>query len=67
MLGILARWFRRRRTAVVAFLALALRLVLIVGSLGVLVASAWIAWGLAPGLAALGVTGLLLEWIVKRR
>lgn len=67
VLGILARWMRRRGREVRAFLVLAMRFVLIVGSLGVLVASAWVAWGLAPGLAALGVAGLLLEWVVKRR
>lgn len=65
VLGILARWLGRRRVQVAAFLAVALRLVLVVGGLGMI---SWAAWGVAWQLGALavGVSLLLLEWVVKR-
>jgi hypothetical protein len=66
MLGILARWVRRKRRAILPFLAVALRLLLVVGGLGMLTAAAW-ALALPAGLAAGGVSLLLLEWIVKRQ
>jgi len=65
MLGVLGRWLRRRRAQVSAFLAVALRLVLVVAGLGALVAAAWML-AVPAGLAAAGVSLLLLEWIIKR-
>lgn len=66
MLGILARWIRRRGREVSAFLLVAVRFVLIVAGLGLLVVAAWDMSHVA-GLAAGGVSLLVLEWIVKRR
>lgn len=57
--GVIAR-AREARTAI-----------LTVAGLGSLTASAWVAFGLAPGLAATGVAALVLEFLtddeVKRR
>lgn len=66
VLGILARWARRRRVAVLTFLAVALRLLLVVAGLGLLTSAAW-ALALPAGLATAGFSCLVLEWIVKRR
>lgn len=65
-LGILARWVQRRRRDVAAFLAVALRLLLVVAGLGLLTSAAW-ALALPAGLATAGLSCLVLEWIVKRR
>lgn len=67
MLGILARWLRRRGRALWPVVLVAFRFVIILGSLAALAAGAWVTWGLGAGLAASGVAGLLLEWVVKRR
>jgi hypothetical protein len=66
VLGILARWMRRRRSAILPALRLFLRFVLILGALGMFTAAAWIL-ALPAGLAAGGVSLLLLEWTVKRQ
>jgi len=66
MLGIMARWLGRRRAQVGAFLAVAVRFVLVVAGLALLVAAAWGASRIA-GLAAGGVACLVLEYVVKRR
>lgn len=65
-LGILARWARRRRVAVLTFLGIALRLLLVVAGLVLLTSAAW-ALALPAGLATAGLSCLVLEWIVKRR
>jgi hypothetical protein len=66
MLGILARWLRQRRREAGAFLAVALRFVLVVAALGLITLSAYgVAWQL--GALVGGLSLLLLEWIVKRR
>jgi hypothetical protein len=66
MLGILGRWLRARRREVGAFLAVALRFVLVVAALALITLSAYgVAWQL--GALVAGISLLLLEWIVKRR
>ncbi len=65
VLGILARWARRRRAAILPVLLVLVRLVLVVGGLGLLTAAAW-SLALPAGLAAAGISLLLIEWIVKR-
>lgn len=66
VLGILARWMRRRRSAILPALRLFLRFALILGALGMLTAAAW-DYSRISGLAAGGVSLLLLEWAVKRQ
>ena len=66
LLGVLARWLRRRGRDVRAFLLVAVRFALVVAGLGLLVMAAWQASHVA-GYAAGGVALLVLEWIVKRR
>jgi len=66
VLGILARWLRGRGREVRAFLLVLARFLLIVGGLGALTASLWVL-ALPARLAGLGVSLLLLEWLVKRR
>ena len=62
----LARWLTRRRREVGAFLAVALRFVLVVAGLGLLTVAAW-SLAEPAGYAAGGVSCLILEWVVKRR
>lgn len=65
-LGVLGRWFARRRREVSAFLLVAVRFVLVVAALGLITLSAYgVAWQL--GALVGGLSLLLLEWIVKRR
>lgn len=66
VLGVLGRWLQRRRAQLVAFLTIAVRFVLVVAGLGLLSAAAW-RWSMIAGLAAAGVSCLILEWAVKRR
>lgn len=66
MLGILARWLRRRSRDVRAFLTVALRFLLVVAGLASIAYGVWTLahWaGYITGGAAL----LVLEWVVKRR
>lgn len=56
----------KHRARLVAFLALAMRFVLVALGLGLLSAAAWVLSDVA-GLAAAGVSCLVLEWAVKRR
>jgi len=65
-LGILGRWLSRRRVQVVAFLVIAVRFTLTVAGLGFLSYAAW-QWSSIAGSAAVGVSLLLLEYVVKRR
>ena len=66
MIGIFARWLRQRRRQAVAFLAVAVRFVLVVAALGLITLSAYgVAWQL--GALVGGLSLLVLEWIVKRR
>lgn len=65
-LGILSRWLRQRRRQVGAFLAVAVRFVLVVAALGLITLSAYgVTWQL--GALVAGMSLLVLEWIVKRR
>jgi len=66
VLGILARWLRRRGREVRAFLAVAIRFVMVLAALGAFVWAAW-RWDMSAGLVVAGASLLLLEWIVKRR
>lgn len=66
MLGILVRWLRQRRREAAAFLAVAVRFVLVVAALGLITLSAYgVAWQL--GALVAGLSLLVIEWIVKRR
>jgi hypothetical protein len=67
MLGALARWLTRRRRDVGAFLAVAVRFVLVVAGLGLPVAGVWMLAGAAWGLIVAGPAALVLEYVVKRR
>jgi hypothetical protein len=61
----LARLPALGRTARTALLLL-VRVALVLVGLGLLVAAAYVALGLAAGLAAGGVAAFILEWAVKR-
>ncbi len=69
LLSTVARWaaprLRRSRATIGAGLRLLLRLLLVIAGLGLLSAAAWMI-AVPFGLAAAGVSCLLLEWVVKR-
>jgi hypothetical protein len=58
-------WLRQIPKAALAALRLALRVVLLVAGLGFLDAAAWY-FALPAGLAAVGMSLLVLEWAVKQ-
>lgn len=66
VLGILARWLRRRQQQVSAFLAVAVRFLLVVTGFALLVVAAW-QWSHIAGYATAGLACLVLEYVVKRR
>jgi hypothetical protein len=66
LLTILARRLGRSRLITAAFLRVLLRFLLVVAGLALLTAAAWIVT-LWLGLAAAGLSCLVLEWVVKQR
>lgn len=65
LLSILGRKLSRSRLLTAAVLRLVLRFLLVVAGLGLLSAAAWTV-AVPLGLAAAGVSCLVLEWVVKR-